>query len=101
MKLERELLTKIGQWDRSNVILLSDHGWNSSAEYDGHWDVRTPFLVKLADQKNGMDYYRPFNTVVLKDLVVRLMTEGISDVPRLATWLDERTEEETPNDHSS
>lgn len=72
-----------GLWDRTTVVLTSDHSRRA-----GEDDWRVPFLVKLAGGRTGgIPYKKPFNTVVLHDLTLALLRGEIPS-GRLAPWLD-------------
>jgi hypothetical protein len=78
----RRTLEDAGLWDRSTVVLTSDH-----SRREGDLDWRVPFLVKLAGQRTGGPAYRaPFNTVALHDLTLALLRGEVSG--GVARWLD-------------
>ncbi len=74
-----------GLWDRTTVLLTSDHSQRAGQ----YADWRVPFVVKLAGQRRGGPCYRkPFNTVALHDLTLALLRGDVS--AGLAPWLDRR-----------
>lgn len=78
----RRTLEEAGLWDRSTVVLTSDHSRRA-----GEDDWRVPFVVKLAGQHTGGPTYRaPFNTVALHDLTLALLRGAVSG--GVARWLD-------------
>lgn len=93
LRRQRELLQKINQWDENSVIVMSDHGWNSSAEYDGHWDARTPFIVKLPHQTESQEFAPAFNTIVMKEMVKELLEDRIQKPQQLSSWVETHAEE--------
>ncbi|MGH7671975.1 MAG: sulfatase-like hydrolase/transferase [Gemmatimonadales bacterium] len=80
----RRTLEEAGLWDRSTVVLTSDHSRRA-----GEDDWRVPFVVKLAGQHTGgppPPYRAPFNTVALHDLTLALLRGEVSG--GVARWLD-------------
>jgi arylsulfatase A-like enzyme len=78
----RRALEESDLWDRSTVVLTSDH-----SRREGEDDWRVPFVVKLAGQRTGGRAYRaPFNTVALHDLTLALLRGQVSG--GVARWLD-------------
>jgi hypothetical protein len=91
-----------GLWDASIVIVSSDHWWR--AIHRGDWgltpeeelvfaderDRRIPFLLKLANQHETSVYPRAFNTLLVHDLILDLLTGGGATPASVADWLDER-----------
>ena len=78
----RRALEEADLWDRSTVVLTSDH-----SRREGERDWRVPFVVKLAGQRaGGLSYRAPFNTVALHDLTLALLRGEVSG--GVARWLD-------------
>lgn len=84
----RDVMEKRGTWDRSTVILTSDHYWRQSERFDGKKDNRVPFLVKLAGQRESVNYQPIFNTVILHDLILALLRKEITNPRGLAEWMN-------------
>ena len=96
----RSAMTRVGLWERSNVIVTSDHWWRAIHREDwGHTaeeeavfanerNRRVPFLVKLANRSEAAVYPRVFNTLLVHDLVLELLAGGIASPQSLADWLD-------------
>jgi hypothetical protein len=75
-------------WDRTTVIVTSDHWWRESWAFDGRADREIPFLLKLAGQPRPLTYAPKFNTVVTKDLVLALLAGEVRSSEEAAAWLD-------------
>jgi len=84
----RSAMEKARVWDSTTVILMADHSWRRSADFDGRIDRRVPFLVKLVNQKQGYTYATPFNTVITRQLISLLASSPSPSESELAQWLD-------------
>jgi Sulfatase len=93
----RGSMEKAGLWDGATVLMSSDH-WNRASELlDGKKEHRIPFLLKMAGQKEGVDFEKPFNTVLSHDLVLGIMRGEIADARAAVEWLDKhRTIADSP-----
>jgi Arylsulfatase A and related enzymes len=105
----RQMMEQAGVWDRTTVIVSSDHWWRSdywrgrifwSAADEalaGKVDHRVPFMIKLANQKTNVIYSPQFNTVLTRDLIREIMTGKVAEPDQLASWFDlHRTIGESP-----
>jgi hypothetical protein len=96
----RGALEQSGTWDRTTILLTSDHPlrlhrWRLSNQFHGRtFDLRqgtrVPFLLKMAGQKQGLAYDTPMRTVVTKDLLLAIMKGEITQPEQVARWLDRR-----------
>jgi hypothetical protein len=91
-KLRAEL-ERQGTWENTTILLSTDHGWNSSKEYDGRQDFRIPFLLKMEGQTEGRQYTRAFNARILKNLFLSISRGEIRDADQVGHWLDTHTPE--------
>jgi len=87
-------------WDTSTVIVTSDHWWR--AIHRGDWgltpeeevifadglDRRIPFLVKFPGQRDPAAYAKPFNTLLLHDLVLEIFAGRLATAEEFGAWLD-------------
>jgi hypothetical protein len=100
----RHAMEQAGLWDRSTVIVTSDHRWRpwmwktltdwtpeeqTLAARLATPDQRVPFLLKLAGQNHAYPYHQPFNTVVMHDLLLELLRGELAGVDGVVKWLDE------------
>jgi hypothetical protein len=81
-------MEKAHLWEETVIILTSDHWWRESDKFYGKVDKRVPFLIKLAGQKEAITYDKPFNTVLIHDLILGLLKREISSSKSIVTWLN-------------
>lgn len=88
-------------WEPSTVIVTSDHWWR--AIHRGDWGLtseeeglyadgvnrRIPFLVKFAGEAEALAYRKPFNTLLLHDVILEILAERVTTSDALGAWLDE------------
>jgi hypothetical protein len=86
-KLRRAMETS-GQWDKTWVIVSSDHSWRQSRLFDNRRDFRVPYLIKPPGPATGSRYERPFNTIVTHDLILAILRGELTDQTDTARWLD-------------
>lgn len=86
----RQAMERSGQWDKSWVLVSSDHNWRESANYDGRKDRRIPFILKPPGHADPVCYGQLLNTVVTKDLILDILQGKIRDIQSAATWLQAR-----------
>ena len=84
----RRAMEAAGQWDKTWVILSSDHWWRKSESYDGMSDHRVPFLVKSPGVSLPMNYSHQFNTVLTHDLILAILRGQLTNQAGVATLLD-------------
>ena len=88
MGILRRDMEHAGQWDRSWVLVSSDHWWRDARGYDGQLDYHVPFILKAPGKNQPMIYGAPLNTVISQDLVLAILRKEISTIPEAVTWLD-------------
>jgi len=84
----RAAMEAAGLWDSTTVLLTSDHWFRGAEALDGKVDHRVPFLLKLAGQRKGMVYDKPFNTVLTHDLILAILSGELKTPDQVAAWLD-------------
>jgi hypothetical protein len=84
----REDMIQAEVWDRSVVILTSDHWWRHSVGFDGRKDIRVPFVVHFPGQKHRINYSRQFNTVTTYHLITAILEGRVTCEDQLVRWLD-------------
>ena len=84
----RRSMEKAGTWDSTTVLFTSDHPYREAMQLDGKSDPRIPYILKLASQKEGVEYTQQFNTVLTADLLIAVLRGEIADAPSAAAWLD-------------
>ncbi len=101
----RRTLEQSGEWDRSVILVSTDHTYRvrmwqfASTEVD----LRTeevarvsrmrrqpyiPFFLKLPNQKEQVSYDREFNSVVTGDLLLALLKRNVTTVDEVVQWLN-------------
>ena len=88
----RRGMENAGTWDSTTVLFTSDHPYRESMQLDGKNNPRIPYILKLASQKEGVEYTPQFNTVLTADLLMAVLRGEIGDAPAAAAWLDRNRE---------
>jgi Sulfatase len=83
----REAMTNAGLWDKTTVLLTSDHPDRTSLSVDGKEDPRVPFLLKLAGQTSGVTYNPVLQTIVTKPLLEAILARKIKTPEDVINWL--------------
>ena len=84
----RQALESSGQWDKTWLILSSDHSWRTSRDYDGRRDLRVPFLIKAPGAAQSITCSTPINTSLTHDLVLAILRGDLTNQPQAAAWLE-------------
>ncbi len=84
----RKMMEKSGLWDKTWVILSSDHSWRESRLYDKVRDLRVPFLVKPPGTNAPAVYDKQFNTVLTHDLILSILESQVTNQQNIIDWLD-------------
>ena len=84
----RQAMETSGEWDKTWLIISSDHSWGNSSSYDGRQDVRVPFIVKPPGKNEAITYSPAFNTVLTHDLILAILRNQITNQQGLVPWLD-------------
>jgi len=84
----RRAIEGAGLWETTSIVVTSDHSWRGARRYDGRSDPRVPFLVRAAGSEESLTYLRSFNTAVLADLSVAVMSGEIGGARSIAQWLN-------------
>ncbi len=85
----RRALEDAGLWDRTAIVVTSDHPWLLAHTYDGRKDARVPFIVKTVGSGESVHYADAMNTLVTHDLVLALLQHEMTS-PAVADWLRTR-----------
>jgi len=86
----RSTIEQAGLWDKTTLVVSSDHGCRFAVRLDGRKDPRIPFLVRLAGESRPFQYAAPFNTVLTKDLILTILTNPEIGAEGLARWISSR-----------
>jgi hypothetical protein len=83
----RTTMTRAGLWDKTTVLVSSDHPDRASKDFDGKSDGRVPFLLKLAGQTMGVTDTAPLRTVVSRSLLEAVFKNQIATREDAVRWL--------------
>lgn len=97
----RRKLEETGQWQKTVVIVSSDHArrWKTTEDFAflpeeeraaATADQRIPFLVRFPGDETRLDYDQKLNTVVTRDLVRAVFESRIQSPRELSSWLGEK-----------
>jgi hypothetical protein len=84
----RGAMETAGQWDKTWIILSSDHSWGESDLYDHKHDPRVPFMVKAPGTNESMIFSRQFNTVLTHDLILAILRGQVTNQQNVTDWMD-------------
>lgn len=107
LKIIREQLEQSGEWQRTVLIVTSDHGlrkerWGPLNVFPIESEIwegikinqaRIPFIVRFPYQKNTLRYDKPFSSLLTKDIVLNILSKKIQTAENLSDWLDWRLSE--------
>jgi hypothetical protein len=95
----RGIMESAGLWDDSVIVIGSDHhyrldlwkpgrGSREFATTGGQEHERIPLLIKLRHETRAVEYDRPFNALLMRDLMLNLARDRIVNPNQLTMWLD-------------
>ncbi len=98
----RELLTEMGQWDSSIIVVMGDHGWRTMvwrplpgwtaqeerATHGGKFENRPVYLVKLSAQQTSATISRPFSAIHTREMFDGLLGRKIETIVSLSEWVE-------------
>ena len=83
----RAAMERAGLWERTAVVLTSDHVWLLAHKYHGTRDDRVPFLVRLPGS-GGVSYPHEISALAAHDVVRELLAGRITAAEELLRLLD-------------
>jgi hypothetical protein len=84
----RAALERAAKWDSSIVVVTADHWWRLAEPVNGQQDRRVPFMIKLAGQKEGMEYQKPFDTILIRELLLEMLRGKLTSPSDVSAWID-------------
>lgn len=84
----RRAMEGAGTWDTTTILITADHWWRQSHRYDGRTDHRIPFLLKLAGHNEGIEYSKPFNSILIHDLCLDILRGRLVVPAKVKSWID-------------
>jgi hypothetical protein len=85
----RRAMEAAGVWERTSVLVTSDHGWRFAEKHDTRRDHRVPFILKLAGRSEPLTYERPFPGWLAKDLLLAVADGEVRTAAAAARWLND------------
>ena len=85
----RQSMKAAGTWDKTTVLMTSDHPYREAEALNGKSDPRIPFLLKMAFQKEGRLYNQPFNAILTHDFMLAVLRGDVADMDGAVRWLDQ------------
>ncbi len=87
----RRAMEQAGLWDRSTVLVTSDHALRWYRGWSEESSPRIPYMVKLAGQKQGLEYHNRFHTLLTRELIQACLRGQVRTADELRAWLDQRS----------
>ena len=84
----RRAMEHAGGWDKTWLIVSSDHWWREAASYHGRVDHRVPFIIKAPGQNDPTVYSKRLNTVATYYLILSVLKGELNGASQLPQWLD-------------
>jgi hypothetical protein len=84
----RQELEQAHMWEKTVLVLSSDHPDRVSAKVDGKSDPRVPFFLKLPGNTTPAVYDKTFNTICTGNLLLAVARGEIKDADGAVKWLD-------------
>jgi len=85
----RNQMERNGSWDKSVVVLSSDHSSSQAVDVDGKSDPRVPFLLKLPGRPEPAMFSGRLNTIVTANLLLNVVDGKIATTEQACAWLEE------------
>lgn len=90
----RNAMQAAGVWEKTHVLLTSDHGYRNRHRVDGvRSDSRVPFLVRVAGSPQEISFPSKFNTVLSSDLAMALLNGVVKSPGEVQGWIERRLRE--------
>jgi len=96
----RRAMEGSSSWENTTVLITGDHWWRTDwwrteplwtsedAAFASRIDHRVPFLLRVAGQKEAITYEPAFNTVLIHDLLLALLSGEVSTPNSIVSWID-------------
>jgi hypothetical protein len=92
----RRAMEASGEWDKTWIIVSSDHCWGASDLYDKKHDSRVPFIVRAPGTGDAIAYNKQINTVLTHDLILAILHTQVTNQQNVADWLDAHRSAQVP-----
>jgi hypothetical protein len=84
-QLRREM-ERAGTWDKTLVIVTSDHSWRYARDFGQPVHRRIPFLLHFPGQTGRLKGDDPINTLLTHDALVAYLKGDVSDPTKFQSW---------------
>jgi hypothetical protein len=84
----RKSMEASGMWDKTTLLITSDHPYREAEQIDDKSDPRIPYLLKMASGKEQYVYDKSFNAVLTQDLVLSILRGEVARPTDVGSWLD-------------
>jgi hypothetical protein len=86
-----------GTWDRTVLLVSTDHPFRKSRELDGKSDPRVPFMLHFPGLPTAAVFTPEFNTIVSANLVYAILRGTVTTAPEASAWIERhRADRESP-----
>jgi hypothetical protein len=92
----RHAMEQAGLWDRSTVLVTSDHALRWYAGWNEESSPRIPYVLKLAGQTRGIEYHNHFHTLFTRDLIQAYLLGQLHTNDDVVGWLDQHSKPVPP-----
>ncbi len=86
----RSAMVSAGLWERTTVLVTSDHSLRHDAVLNPSPGPQVPFLLKLAGQQGSVSYQRSTSTLAAHHLTLALLRGELAGPRQVTDWLDQR-----------
>jgi hypothetical protein len=86
----RTAMEKSRTWEKTTVVVTSDHSLRSFRTFGGRRDPRVPLLIKLAGDKQPVQYQDHLETILIHDLILAVFRGELKEPEEVIHWFDER-----------
>ncbi len=83
----RKEMERAGVWDDSIILITADHGLKTSRQGHSLGRADVVFLLKLPHQRQEVVCPTPFCTVLIPDLILKLLQEERIDPDSVMAWI--------------
>lgn len=87
MQKIKETLMQSNLWDKTLLIVTSDHPWMQSKNYDGKFDPRVPLLIKMPNQSEHVTCNTTWNTTLIHKFILDSLDDKIKNSDDCILWI--------------
>ncbi|MGH9580111.1 MAG: sulfatase-like hydrolase/transferase [Terriglobales bacterium] len=85
----RQAMERAGTWDKTAILVTSDHHWRLSDTLDGRKDPRVPFILKMPGQEHARPINRRISHILVHQLVEGILKAELTDARAVEDWLSQ------------